>query len=74
MAAERHEWEDTTLVRLRSALATLDARSRSILERRWLVDDKKATLHELADEYAVSAERIRQIETSALKKLKAIMA
>jgi RNA polymerase sigma-32 factor len=74
VAVERHEWEDTTLVRLRSALATLDARSRSILERRWLVDDNKATLHELADEYAVSAERIRQIETSALKKLKAIMA
>jgi RNA polymerase sigma-32 factor len=74
IAVERDEWEDTATARLHSALATLDPRSRSIMERRWLSEDNKATLHELAAEYSVSAERIRQIETSALKKLKALMA
>ena len=48
----------------------LDDRSRAILQRRWL-DDEKATLQELAAEYGVSAERIRQIETAAIKKLRA---
>jgi RNA polymerase sigma-32 factor len=71
---ERDQWEDASSQRLRHALATLDARSRTIVERRWLGDDSKATLHELAGEYSVSAERIRQIETTALKKLKAAMA
>ena len=51
----------------------LDARSRDILDRRWLGEDDKATLQELADEYGVSAERIRQIEANAMKKLKAAM-
>ena len=74
IAAEREEWEDASSKRLQHALATLDARSRTIVERRWLVDEGKATLHELATEYSVSAERIRQIEASALKKLKAAMA
>jgi RNA polymerase sigma-32 factor len=74
IAVERDEWEDTATARLHSALATLDPRSRSIMERRWLSEDNKATLHELAAEYSVSAERIRQIETSALKKLKALIA
>ena len=55
-----------------SALRTLDDRSKDILQRRYLTDDK-ATLHELADEYNVSAERVRQIENSALKKLKSLM-
>ncbi len=55
--------------KLTLALADLDPRSRDILERRWLADDK-ATLHELAAEYDVSAERIRQVEKNALKKLK----
>ena len=50
----------------------LDDRSKDILQRRYLAD-KKATLHDLADEYNVSAERIRQIENGALKKLKAFM-
>lgn len=54
---------------LAEGLEILDERSRSILERRWLVD-KKATLHELADEYGVSAERIRQIEQAAMKKIR----
>ncbi len=73
LAVERDEWQDASAMRLRHALATLDARSRAIVERRWLADDNKATLHELAEEYSVSEERIRQIEASALKKLKAAM-
>ena len=55
--------------RLSAALAKLDERSRMILSRRWLADSK-ATLHELAAEYGVSAERIRQIEANAIGKLK----
>ena len=52
-----------------SSLKQLDERSRDIIQRRWLSDDK-ATLHELADEYSISAERIRQIEQNAIKKLR----
>ncbi|MDH3410453.1 MAG: RNA polymerase factor sigma-32, partial [Gammaproteobacteria bacterium] len=52
---------------------TLDDRSRHILESRWLADNKR-TLHELADEYGVSAERIRQIEANAIKKIRTAMA
>ncbi len=74
VAVERAQWEEASGARLKHALATLDPRSRTIVERRWLVDEGKATLQELAAEYAVSAERIRQIESSALKKLKAAMA
>jgi RNA polymerase sigma-32 factor len=74
IALERDEWEDVSNQRLRHALAALDERSRTIVERRWLNDDSKATLHELAAEYSVSAERIRQIEANALKKLKTAMA
>lgn len=57
---------------LESALTKLDPRSRHIIESRWLKNDdgSGATLHELADEYGVSAERIRQIESAALKKMK----
>jgi RNA polymerase sigma-32 factor len=54
------------------ALETLDDRSRRILETRWLAEDK-LTLHDLADEYGVSAERIRQIEVNAIKKLRVAM-
>ncbi|MDH5633412.1 MAG: RNA polymerase sigma factor RpoH [Gammaproteobacteria bacterium] len=54
------------------ALAELDDRSRDIVTRRWLNDDK-ATLHELADEYGVSAERIRQLEKKAMAKMKQVM-
>jgi RNA polymerase sigma-32 factor len=74
VAVERDEWEGASSTRLKHALATLDDRSRAIVQRRWLVDEGKATLHELAAEYSVSAERIRQIEANALKKLKAAMA
>jgi RNA polymerase sigma-32 factor len=69
---EASEWEDRNTERLRAALETLDDRSRDILEKRWLADDK-LTLHDLAAKYNVSAERIRQIETNAMKKLKASM-
>jgi RNA polymerase sigma-32 factor len=55
---------------LQSALATLDERSRTIVARRWLVEDNPATLHELAAEYGVSAERIRQIEAKAMQKMR----
>jgi RNA polymerase sigma-32 factor len=74
VAVEREQWDGASSTRLTHALATLDARSRTIVERRWLDDDKKSTLHELAAEFSVSAERIRQLETNALKKLKAAMA
>lgn len=55
---------------LEHALAMLDARSQHIVRARWLVDDGGATLHELAAEYGISAERVRQIESAALKKLR----
>tara|TARA_X000000368_G_scaffold142398_1_gene112162 strand:- start:2521 stop:3381 length:861 start_codon:yes stop_codon:yes gene_type:complete len=57
---------------LTQALKVLDDRSKDILQRRYL-SDKKATLHDLAEEYDISAERVRQIENSALKKLKSVM-
>ncbi len=59
--------------RLRDSLTQLDERSRDIVRRRWL-SESKATLHELAEEYGVSAERIRQIEAGALKKMRGAMA
>lgn len=71
---EDSNWEENSVNNLESAIETLDDRSRTILQRRWLSDDK-ATLHELAAEYGVSAERIRQLEKNAMKKVKtAIMA
>jgi RNA polymerase sigma-32 factor len=70
---EREEWDLDSTDRLSAALAKLDARSRGILQRRWMTDDK-ATLHELADEYGISAERVRQVEVNAISKLKALMA
>ena len=69
---EAAEWEDDSSDRLRGAMARLDDRSRDILQRRWMTDDK-ATLHDLADKYGVSAERIRQIESNALGKLRGMM-
>ena len=71
-SVENAEWETDSSERLRGALDSLDARSRDILQRRWMTDDK-ATLHELADKYGVSAERIRQIESNALGKLRGLM-
>ena len=59
---------------LKQALANLDERSRHIIERRWLAEGEEATLHELAAEYGVSAERIRQIEAKAMLKMKGMLA
>jgi len=69
---EDADWETDNHERLGNALECLDDRSRMILQRRWL-DDDKATLHELAAHYGVSAERIRQLEQGALKKLRSSM-
>ncbi len=71
-AYEQRDSEDHQLRLLREGLVGLDARSRDIIKRRWLDADSKLTLQELADEYGVSAERIRQIEANALKKMKAL--
>ncbi|MGY5450861.1 RNA polymerase sigma factor RpoH [Agarivorans sp. MS3-6] len=69
---EKENWEVAAANRLRAALNTLDERNAHIVQRRWL-DEDKATLQELADQYQVSAERIRQLEKNAMKKLKAAM-
>jgi RNA polymerase sigma-32 factor len=71
-AYERADSEDNQLELLREGLLQLDKRSRDIIKRRWLDADSKVTLQELADEYGVSAERIRQVEANALKKMKAL--
>ena len=70
---EEAESADDSTDRLHGALSRLDERSRDIVQRRWISEDK-ATLHQLADKYGVSAERIRQIESSALGKLRGLMA
>ncbi|NKF22217.1 RNA polymerase sigma factor RpoH [Solimonas marina] len=67
---EEAEWQDARETRMQHALTSLDPRSRDILQRRWLNEDGKTGLQELADEYGVSAERIRQIEVAAMKKLR----
>ena len=64
--------EQTQLQQLTSSLEGLDDRSKDILQQRWL-SDEKATLQELADKYNVSAERIRQLENNAIKKLRSGM-
>ncbi len=69
---EGADFNDDASARMADALETLDERSRDIIESRWLTDDKK-TLHELADVYGVSAERIRQIEANAIKKMRGAM-
>ena len=69
---EQQEVAEHNSEELSMALASLDDRSKDIIARRYLADEKE-TLHDLADEYNVSAERIRQIENGALKKLKAAM-
>jgi RNA polymerase sigma-32 factor len=73
LAVESSDWQESSEERLHRALAELDERSRDILSQRWLADEK-ATLHELADRYSVSAERIRQLEQAAMKKLRTAMA
>jgi len=71
--AEKSDWNEDATTRMTAALDILDDRSRRILEERWLTEDKM-TLHELAAEYGVSAERIRQLEVNAIKKLRTAMA
>ncbi|MDN5864084.1 MAG: sigma-70 family RNA polymerase sigma factor, partial [Gammaproteobacteria bacterium] len=70
---ESADWAATGKRKLKESLRGLDKRSREILQRRRL-NESKATLQELADEYGVSAERVRQIEAGAIKKLRAAMA
>ena len=69
---EQNDWDEFHKRRLRSALETLDKRSRDILTQRWL-SEKKPTLGELAEKYQVSAERIRQLEGNAIKKLRNVI-
>jgi len=71
---ETENQEESDLDSLKAGLSKLDARSRDIIQRRWLKDGNKATLQELADEYGVSAERIRQVEVNAMKKMRALFA
>ncbi|MDH1712331.1 MULTISPECIES: RNA polymerase sigma factor RpoH [Acinetobacter] len=70
--AEEDDYEEQSTNALHDAMEQLDDRSRNILQRRWL-DDEKSTLHELAAEYNVSAERIRQLEKNAMEKIKVAM-
>ncbi len=70
---EQDQWEGAMSDSLATALEGLDERSRAVIRARWLAEDKK-TLQDLADEYGVSAERIRQIESAALGKLRGAMA
>jgi len=72
LALEQANWEDDSQQRLTLALESLDERSREIVRTRWL-EESKPTLHELADRFGVSAERIRQLEQNAMKKLRASM-
>jgi len=69
---EREQFDDDSTERLTKALAQLDERSQRILRTRWMTD-AKITLHDLAEEYGVSTERIRQIEANAIKKLRGLM-
>lgn len=73
IAVEREQWDEDTADRLAQAMQALDDRSQHILRSRWMTEEK-ATLHELADKYGVSAERIRQIEANAIKKLRGMIA
>jgi len=70
---ERENWDESASQRLTSAISELDDRSQDIVNSRWLAEDK-ATLQELADRYGVSAERVRQLEKNAMKKLREFIA
>ncbi len=72
VVVDNSEQEGQSRQKLTAALSRLDQRSRDIVSRRWLNDDKP-TLHDLADEYGVSAERIRQIEKRAMEKMKTVI-
>jgi len=68
---EKVDWQEQRSHALTESLQTLDERSRDILLSRWMDEENKATLHDLADKYGVSAERIRQLEKNAMKKIRA---
>jgi RNA polymerase sigma-32 factor len=70
---EAENFQSNTENRFRYAFQKLDSRSQDILQKRWLLEDKKSTLQELADAYQVSPERIRQLEKNAIAKLKQII-
>ncbi len=70
---ESQDWDERRRASLRDALQTLDDRSRDILQRRWLMEEKKTGLQALGDEYGISAERVRQLEQAAIKKLRKAM-
>ena len=70
---ESSDWQENSEAQLHEALAGLDERSRDILAQRWL-SEEKSTLHQLAAQYEVSAERIRQLEQNAMKKLRTAIA
>nr|VFK57884.1 MAG: RNA polymerase, sigma 32 subunit, RpoH [Candidatus Kentron sp. TUN] len=72
LRVEEENWREYSETQLRNALTTLDSRSKDILTKRWL-QEEKSTLQELADQYQVSAERIRQLEQNAMKKLRGVM-
>ena len=67
---EEDNWDNHAADRLTLAIKTLDERSQDIIRARWLEDDNKSTLQELADKYGVSAEQVRQLEKNAMKKLR----
>jgi RNA polymerase sigma-32 factor len=69
---EQMDWKGHQNQKLKAALAELDDRSQDIIALRWLAESK-TTLQELAEKYKISAERVRQLENSAIKKLKAAM-
>ena len=69
LALESEDTHSQQMLAMRDSLAKLDDRSRDIIQQRWLSEDK-STLHELASKYDVSAERIRQLEANALKKMR----
>ncbi len=73
LAVESSDWQQNSEECLHQALSGLDERSRDILAQRWLADEK-TTLHDLATQYHISAERVRQLEQSAMKKLRTAMA
>lgn len=73
ITADEEEWADQTSNKIDIALNTLDKRSQHIIRARWLDVDNKSTLQELANTYGVSAERVRQLEKNAMKKMKLIM-
>ena len=70
---EAEQSERNGVRELKAALASLDGRSRRIIEARWLREKNPATLHDLAAEFKVSAERIRQVEVKAMQKMKGLL-